>query len=265
MILENGVDPHDGPVASNGKSSRDRRRARRRRRRHPRDGASEPRRGRPRRTLRPPRLHGLARPLPDVVAFAARRVARGGERPRRRARARTFASAAGKLDPRVRLEIDRMGRAADRRGSRRRHGRHPCAALLQGLPLRLAQLRRAGAGERRPPGRGRSRRARRRRRADGDPAGGVGVAVPCAVRDADRGRVRRGHARRASHRGEPRRRRDPRQGRLARRSRDLPARTRARRAHPPRLAVGAVRAAPRARGARDPLGDRRRLSCGSAT
>ena len=132
-------------------------------------------------------------------------------------------------------------------------------ALVEGLPLGLAQLLCARPRVRRPPGDGRCGRARRERRTDRSPARGVGLAVPRSLRDAERGRVRRRDARGSPDRREPRRHGDSRQGRLARRTGDLPARRRARRAHASRLAVDPVRASPRARGARRPLRDRRRL------
>ena len=241
--------PHDGSGAADGAGARDRSRSRRRGRRHARDGAAEPGRRRPRRPLRAARLHGLARALPDVVALPARREARGRLRPRGGARARARASATRHVDPRDRLALGGVGGAAHGRRPRCGDGRRARAALLQGLPLGLAQHGGARTRDRRPPGRRWRGRAGRERRADRDPARGVRVAVPRALRDAGRGRVRRRHPRGSPHRREPRRRRDPRQGRVARRAAHLPADRRARRAHAPRVAVRAVRAPARARGA----------------
>ena len=70
----------------------------------------------PRRPLRPPRLHRLARPLPDLVARAAPgeagrlRVDRGGARPRARGRGRTRTLAARLRLARRRLEQPRSSR-----------------------------------------------------------------------------------------------------------------------------------------------------------
>ena len=61
----------DGPLAPDRAGARARRPVRRGRRRSARDGACEPGRRRPRRALRPPCLHRLARPLPDLVAGTA--------------------------------------------------------------------------------------------------------------------------------------------------------------------------------------------------
>ena len=107
-----------------------------------------------------PGLHGLARPLPDLVALAARGEARRFIEPRGRAGARSPPSPARQLDPWLRLEIGRVGRAAHRGRARRDHGRDPGAPLLEGLPLGMAQLRRARAGRGRAGGRRRGRRAR---------------------------------------------------------------------------------------------------------
>ncbi len=103
-------------------------------------------------------------------------------------------------------------------------GEHARDAVVEGLPLGLAQLLCARPRVRRPPGAGRCGRASRERRADRSPARGVGLAVPRSLRDAERGRVRRRDARGSPDRREPRRHGDPRQGRLARRTGDLPAR-----------------------------------------
>ena len=75
-----------------------------------------------------------------------------------------------------------------------------------------------------------------RGRADRHPARGVGLAVPRPLRPDDDGRVGRGDAARPQARGLARRRRDPRQGRLARRARHLPAT--ARRGEPDAARVG---------------------------
>ena len=104
-----------------------------------------------------------------------------------------------------------------RRGDRRAAGR----ALVEGLPLALAQHRSARPRRRRPRGSRRRRRARRDRRAHGRPARGVGLALPREARRRLRGRMGRRDPRRAPRRERARRRRDPRQGRLARGARDL--------------------------------------------
>ena len=105
----------------------------------------------------------------------------------------------------------------------------------------------------------RRRRARRGRRADGHPARGVRLALPRPLRAHDRGRVGRGDARRDQARALARRRRDPRQGRLARRARDLPAP--ARRGQPLAAGLGLdpARAARRRGCALAPLRLRRRV------
>ena len=75
--LESGRDPRERhrpdarPVAAARACARDRRRPDRRRRRHARDGTRKPRGRRPRRPLRPPGLHRLARPLPELGGRAA--------------------------------------------------------------------------------------------------------------------------------------------------------------------------------------------------
>ena len=84
--------------------------------------------------------------------------------------------------------------------TRRGDGRNTRAPLLEGLPLRLAQLGGARPGRRRPRSGRRRRRARRVRFADRNHPGGVRMAVPRSGRDADRGRVRRRDARGAAHR-----------------------------------------------------------------
>ena len=122
-------------------------------------------------------------------------------RPRSRSSAATPAVAPGSGAP---AGATRPGREAARRptAARRGHRRHPGRAVVEGLPLALAQLRRPRARRREPRRAGRGRRARRRREADGDPARGVGLALPRPLRDGDRGRVGRRDAR-----GHPRRER----------------------------------------------------------
>ena len=156
----------DGAVAADRARARDRRRPRCRRGRRPRDGARDPGDGRPRRPLCPPRLHRLARPLPDLVARPAAgearrlRVDRGGAgaRPCGRAARRSLA-------PRLRLAVRRLvgGRRADEGGPGRGDGWDADHPDLEGLPLGLAELGGARRGGRRPPGRRRGRRAGRRR------------------------------------------------------------------------------------------------------
>ncbi len=94
---------------------------------------------------------------------------------------------------------------------------------LEGLPLRLAQLRGARRRRRRPAGGRRRRRARPTRGADGNPARGIRLAIPRPVRPHLDGRVGRGDATRPQAGELARRRRHPRQGRLAGVTRHLPA------------------------------------------
>ena len=101
---------------------------------------------------------------------------------------------------------DEPGPTADGRGARHGHGRHPGCALVEGLPLALAQLRRPRARRRESRRARRGRRALRRREADGDPARGVGLALPRPLRHRHRGRVGRGDARGHSRRQRERRR-----------------------------------------------------------
>ena len=161
MILENGVVRTMDPSLPTRAGARDRRSARRGRRRHARDGAAEPGRGRSRRALRAPRLHRLARALPDVVALAARGEARGRrrladalERVRAHPRHGSWIRGYGWRS----AEWDEQPTAAALDAVT---GDVPGAPLLEGLPLRVAQLRGARAGERRSRGRGRRRRAGR--------------------------------------------------------------------------------------------------------
>ena len=75
----------------------------------------------------------------------------------------------GTLDPRhglARRRLERRGLAgrADGRRARHGHGRHAGRAVVEGLPLALAQLRRPRARRREPRRARRGRRARRRRR-----------------------------------------------------------------------------------------------------
>ena len=83
-----------------------------------------------------------------MVALAARREARGRLRPRGGARPRARASATRHVDPRDRLALGGVGGAAHRGRPRRGDGRRARAALLQGLPLGLAQH--GGARDARP-------------------------------------------------------------------------------------------------------------------
>ena len=153
-----------------------------------------------------------------------------------------------------------MGSPSDARGSRRGHGRAAGRALVEGLPLALAQQRRACPGEGRPRGAGRRRRARRGGRAGGGAPRGVRLAVPRRARDGVGGRMGSGDARGPEARQPARRRRVPRQGRLARGTVDLRPHPRRERPDSARLAVAADRARRAARGARAALEDRRRLS-----
>ncbi len=212
------------------------------------------------------RLHGLARPLPDVVALPARREARGRLRPRggaRRACARIRGTARGSAGP---------------AGARRSGTQQPTAAALDAVTgdvpallfskdyhsawLNSAALARAD-GDLQVDG------GVVERDASGAPTGILreesAWQFRARCRDAARGRVRRRHPRGSPHRREPRRRRDPRQGRVARRAAHLPADSRARRAHAPRVAVRPVRAPARARGADGALAESATTSSASGT
>ena len=168
---------------------------------------------------------------------------------------------AGPLAARLRLARRRLDspHRADQGGARRGHRRDAHDHDLEGLPLGLAQLGGARGCGRRPRGRRRCRRARRERRADRSAPRRVRLALSRPVRDHDRGRVGRGHPRRAQARELARRRRHPRQGRLARLPRDLPAAARRGQPLAPRLGLDPARAARRRRGARAPFRVRRRL------
>ena len=152
-------------------------------------------------TVRPPRLHRRARPLPDLVAGAARRplegvaIARRGARPRpARTRAAASGSAAaagatptGPSQP-TRQALDEVT------------GDTPAALWSKdyhSLWLNSAALARAG-GDLEVPGGVVERDARRR--ADRRPARGVRLAVPRASRHRLGGRVGRGHTRGAQAR-----------------------------------------------------------------
>ena len=229
---------------------------------------ASPERRRPRRPLRPARVHGQPRPLPDLVAGPGRRAARRRRLARGGARPRPARRTAERWVRGTRLARRRLGRQPPTaRGARRGHRRDPGGALVEGLPLALAQLGRARARRRRPRRRGRGRRARR---PDGEPTGVLREESAWRFRerhvDGDRGRVGRGDARAASG-SRTRRGRggDPRQGRLARRAGDLPADRSARRAHAARLAVAAARAGRRARRRSGCARGSATTSCGSAT
>ena len=266
MILENGVVRTLDPSLPTARALAIAGDARRRRRRHARARAAEPGRRRSRRALRRSRLHGLARPLPDLVALAARGEARRRRRAsRRRSSAFALASPHGSW---IRgygwrsAEWDEQPTAAALDAVT---GETPAllfskdyhSAWLNSAALALAE------GELEVEG------GVVERDAAGAPTGILreesAWQFRARCRDAERGRVRRGDARGASDRCEPRRRRDPRQGRLARRARDLPARRRARRTDAARLAVGAVRAAARARRRSASTPVSATTSCGSAT
>ena len=263
VILRNGDDPDARPVAAHGLLALDRGRADRRRRRGARDLAAEPRDGRPRRPLRAPRLHRLARPLPDLGAVAGRRrparlrVARRGARPgTRRAADRELAARPGLARRRL------ARRPAHAAGARRGRERPPGDADLQGLPRALAQLGRARARGRRPRGRRWCSRPGRVRRADRRPLRGGGLALQGALRPGAGRGVRRGDARGGQGRGRARRHGAARQGRLARRDRPLATARAAGRPAAPRLAVdtgGAGRRPPR-----DGPAQRRRLAASAA-
>ena len=250
---------HDGPFAADGGGACDRGRPRRGRGRDARIRPPHARTGRPARALRRPRALGLPRPLPHLVTRAGRRPAGGRRLARRGARSRPRPTTTRRVDSGYRVARRQLGRAAHAPGARRGNGRDADRTLVEGLPLALAQHGRALPRGRRPGGRGRRRRARPAGRADRDPARGVRLDLPRALRHRLRGRVGRRDARGPPSRERARRDVDPRQGRLARRARDLSADPRARRAHAPRLAVAAARAALPPHRARAPLPPRRRL------
>ena len=202
--------PHPRPVAADVRRARDRRAARRRWRRHARVGAPDARARRPRRPLRAARVHRLARPLPDLGARAPRRPPRGGRLGRGRARARRGAPAAGGTWIRG-TGLARRGLARARRRPRRSTtvtGDDPGRALVEGLPLALAQQRRPRPRGRRSRRAGRRRRARRRTaRRPGSSARSRPGASASASSTVTRGRVGRGDARGHPGRERPRRRR----------------------------------------------------------
>ena len=122
--------PDHGPFAPRLAGARDRRSVRRRRRRSARNGACEPGRRRPRRTLRPACLHRLARPLPHLVARTetgdarrlrvARRGARAGPRRRDRCAVAGCAATAGATATGVRTSPRPRRRSTRSRARRRR-------------------------------------------------------------------------------------------------------------------------------------------------
>ena len=94
---------------------------------------------RPRRALRHPRDHRLARPLPDLGDRPAARPPRGGDLGGGRRRADGpggGAGRAGPLVPRTGLPRDQLAGAADPGGARRRHRRDARRGDLEGLPRR---------------------------------------------------------------------------------------------------------------------------------
>ena len=175
VILENGRSTWTrAPLAR----ARDRGRPDRRRRRHARDRAREPGDRRPRRALRPPRLHRLARPLPDLGGGAS---GRSGSRARRRAR-RSRACARRRRARRraagcaARAGASRWAEPPTKEALDAVTGDVPAALISQGLPFALAQLGRARAARRRPL----------------DVPGGVVERDAAASRRASSGRSRRG-------------------------------------------------------------------------
>ena len=155
MILENGVVRTLDPSLPTSRALAIAGAVRRGRRRRPRNRACEPGRRRPRRPLRPARLHRLARPLPHLVAGAAAGEARRLHVDRRGARARPRGrDRARSLAARLRLARRRLEppRRADEGGARRGHRRDADDHDLEGLPLGVAQLRRARGRRRRPRG-----------------------------------------------------------------------------------------------------------------
>ena len=259
MILENGVVRTHGPGASRRSRARDRGRARRRRRRRPRDGppdaprwsisaaaASSPASRTRTSTSRPGRSHSV---ICGSTASA---------RSQRRSSGFARTSAEGAWIRGHGLALGGLGSSADEGRARRGHGRRSGRALGEGLPLAVAELRGARARRRGSRRRRRSRRARRDRRADRRPARGGRVALPRALPvPSPRTSGSRSRVAGVQARAQPRRHGGPRQGRLARRARDLPARCATRRADAPGLAVAPVRAAPEleALGLRSGLGD----------
>ena len=150
--------PHARPVAADAARARDRGRADRRRRRRPRDRAREPGARRPRRPLSSCPGFSDSHVHFPTWALAQHEVRLDGcALARRGARARPRGAGArpGRLAARLRLAERRLVAAAEptRHDLDALTGDMPAGADREGLPLAVAQLGRARAGERRPRGR----------------------------------------------------------------------------------------------------------------
>ena len=210
MILDNGVIRTLDPSLPTARRARDRRPARRRRRRHARVGAPDARARRPRAAAasspRSPTRTSTSRPGRSPGATCA---SRRPTRSRRRSRSSRRTPAPRHLDPRHRAGATRPGPSARRAAALDAvTGSDPGRALVEGLPLALAQLAPASpvaGGDLDVPGGVVERDADGR--ADRRPARGVGLALPRALRHRHRGRVGRRDARGDPRRERPRRRR----------------------------------------------------------
>ena len=220
VILENGVDPDDGPVAAARRAlaiAGDRIAGG--------VGTHETALATPERST-----SAAAASSPGFTdshvhfptwAVAQRQVRLDGaaRRSTRRSRAcgRRPALPAGRWLRGQRLAERRLGRQrADEGGARRGHGRRarrPCSPRTTTRSGSTRPRSRARAATSQVAGR--RRRAGRARRADGRAARGVGLALQGAPRQDRRRRVPRRDARRPAGRGSARRHRRPRQGRLA--------------------------------------------------
>ena len=226
-----------------------------------RDGFGLTGRGRPSRPRRASRAERRARALPHLVAGAGRALARGLCVARRSARPRPECRASRRSDDsRLRVAQRRLVRAADPRSARRGHRRDTGCTARKGLPLALAQLRRARPGRRRPRRGRRCRRTGPAWRADRHPSRGIRLALQGAPPDGRRRRLRRGDAARPQTRrlawGDGR----ARQGRLARRAAAMAEDRVDGRADAAGLAVTPRGARRRAAHARHPLRARQRLA-----
>ena len=228
MILENGVVRTMDPSLPASRALAIAGAVRRRRRRRARDGAREPGRRRPRRPLRPARLHRLARPLPDLVARAAAgearrlRVARRGARarPRRRARAAVAGCAATAgatatgvpyVEPTKEALDEVTGETPTIMISKDYHSGWLNSAALAAAD---GDLEVAGGVVERDE-QGRADRASSARSRPGSSATATSLTTEDEWVEATRAGIKLANSRGVAA--------DPRQGRLARRARDLPA------------------------------------------
>ena len=226
------------------------------------NGAREPGGGEPRRPLRPPRLHGLPRPLPDLVARAAAgeagrlHVDRGGARARREAEVapgrwlRGYGWRDGDWEPRVEPTKEMLDAVTGERPailiSKDYHSAWLNSAALAvaggDLDVHGGVVERDAAGE--PTGILREESAWRFRDR-------YVLTTEDEWVEATRAGIKLADSRGVGG--------DPRQGRLARRARDLPAAPRRGQPLAPRLGLDPARAARRRRRALAPLRLRRRV------